>query len=116
VDSYEVTCQPAGRGWLLTIPAIEGAVTQAENLEQVPFMAAGAIDGLSGQRPTRLRLTGDAVTNAYRERPPVDGPEIDEALRVGFPHGDAADLSEAIAVHGHWDWTPDDEGITCTRR
>lgn len=37
--TYEVTAQRDGRWWLVGVPAIQGAITQARRLEQVETMA-----------------------------------------------------------------------------
>ena len=116
MKTYDVTCEREGMWWAMSVPAVAGAVTQAPNLEQMPFMAADAIESLSGRRVVQLRFTGADVVAVFRDQPPAtDGPELDAALRVGFPDPTADDLAEAIAAHGHWQWIADDEGITCTR-
>lgn len=33
----------SGRWWVITVPEVEGAVTQARRLDQVPHMAADAV-------------------------------------------------------------------------
>lgn len=112
-------CQREGGWWVLTIPVIGGAVTQAVNLEQIPFMAAGAIESLSGRLANTLRLTGAAVVDAFRERPLWRGDELSAALVEGFtPATTDADrqlLADQVERFGRWTCTPDDDGVTCTR-
>ncbi len=45
---YEVTAEPDGRFWLLTVPAID-RVTQARNTKEIPTMAKELIEIMTGE-------------------------------------------------------------------
>ena len=114
-----MTCERNGEWWVLTIPAINGAVTQAANLEQIPFMAAGASEVMGGRLPDTLHLTGGGVVAAFGERPLLEGEALTVALVQGFtPATTDADrrlLAEQVERFGRWTCAADASGVTCAR-
>ena len=54
--TYEVTAQRDGRWWLVRVPEIQGAITQARRLEQVETMAREVVSLLLEVAPDSFDL------------------------------------------------------------
>ncbi len=54
-------CVPDDGWWVISVPEVNGAHTQAETLDEVPFMAADAAGMLLGVDPGTLRVTVQAA-------------------------------------------------------
>ena len=52
---YEVTAEPDGRFWLLTVPAID-RVTQARNTKEIPAMAKELIEIMTSESDAEIEL------------------------------------------------------------
>jgi hypothetical protein len=118
--TYTVRCIRTGRWWALDVDGVKGAFTQAANLDQIPLMAAGTVEGLTGSLPSQLRLVGPEVTAAFAERPAAPRGEayraaLLEDLQAGSP-ADKQLLEEEVARLGYWSCVAVDGVVTCIRQ
>lgn len=125
--SYMVTCRREGAWWALEVPEVPGAFTQAANVVQIPYMAAEAIELITGELPERLRLVGDDVVQAFTGPPSyqaiVERPDtLAAALQEGFEPAETSKEAEsarlAVGLRRHGRWTCTVEGssaVICNR-
>lgn len=94
---------------------LTGAPTHAANVEQVPLMAAEAVEQSSGRMVWRRRLICPEIARTVGDHPPAtDGAELDQALRAGFIASDRDDVTATAERHGHW--SIDHEDVICQLR